>query len=355
MIRFPWKNSGVPHAVLELTNECNLACMACYRLKRHGCKSVDAVLDEFRLLRSHQNLHTVSLVGGEPTLHPELDEIVRFLRAEGVRVALISNGVNLKADRLNALKRAGLDLALLHVDEGQSRPGLAYFPPTDEINELRRRLCQMVSAAGIEAGLTVTIYPETVDRVPALFQCIIDEPAINYALITHAANLTKASSVAQTRNADVMGALDRELGLRPFAGVSGFGPAEQSSLLSYLVPVRYGDMGPEVWCSRSTALDLWLIQFARGLAGRYTFFCPSQSFATTTQVFVNALGSGRMLSGLSFLCGAGPVHAKRILMEDSPVRDSSGNLVCSEYCPNNTVRDGKVVPVCQADVREKKQ
>ena len=42
----------------------------------------------------------VTLSGGEPLLHPELDEIIRAMRQRGVLAAMITNGYLLTPDRV---------------------------------------------------------------------------------------------------------------------------------------------------------------------------------------------------------------------------------------------------------------
>src|SRR5512133_2781458 len=83
--------------ILEITRECNLACPICFAGSRPGAGgflSVDEVRRTARALRA-QGLLAVSLSGGEPTLHPQLEEIVRAVRDEGLDATLLSNGLRL--------------------------------------------------------------------------------------------------------------------------------------------------------------------------------------------------------------------------------------------------------------------
>jgi len=85
MFALPWTRETVPHAVIELTRDCNLACRACYRQKSPGFRSVESVLGDVAVIERHQRVHTISLAGGEPTLHPELIEIVSAVKRRGHR------------------------------------------------------------------------------------------------------------------------------------------------------------------------------------------------------------------------------------------------------------------------------
>src|SRR3990172_1049827 len=48
--------------------------------------------------------------GGEPMLHPDLDDLIGHIRARGMMAGLITNGYFLVPARIKALNRAGLDL-----------------------------------------------------------------------------------------------------------------------------------------------------------------------------------------------------------------------------------------------------
>lgn len=68
----------VPHIAIEPTMKCNIACRRCYNLCHDYEKSIEAIKDEIDLARSKRNLDTVSLLGGEPTLHPDITEFIKL-------------------------------------------------------------------------------------------------------------------------------------------------------------------------------------------------------------------------------------------------------------------------------------
>jgi hypothetical protein len=43
------------------------------------------------------------------------------------------------------------------------------------------------------------------------------------------------------------------------------------------------------------------------------------------------------------------LRGKRLVFENAPVITAEGRINCCDACPNATVRDGRVVPVCLAD------
>ena len=58
----------------------------------------------------------VTLSGGEPLLHPELDEIIAHMRRYPILSGMITNGYLLTADRIQRLNRAGLDHLQISID-----------------------------------------------------------------------------------------------------------------------------------------------------------------------------------------------------------------------------------------------
>lgn len=61
----------------------------------------------------------VTISGGEPMLHPDLDAILRRIRARGMIATLITNGYLLTPERIQRLNRAGLDYLQISIDNVQ--------------------------------------------------------------------------------------------------------------------------------------------------------------------------------------------------------------------------------------------
>src|SRR5216683_2651915 len=58
----------------------------------------------------------ITLSGGEPMLHPDLDTMIRRIRERGAIATLITNGLLLTPDRIQRLNRAGLDYLQISID-----------------------------------------------------------------------------------------------------------------------------------------------------------------------------------------------------------------------------------------------
>jgi MoaA/NifB/PqqE/SkfB family radical SAM enzyme len=58
----------------------------------------------------------VAFSGGEPMLHPDLDDLIRHIRARGMMAGLITNGYFLVPRRIGELNGAGLDFLQISID-----------------------------------------------------------------------------------------------------------------------------------------------------------------------------------------------------------------------------------------------
>jgi MoaA/NifB/PqqE/SkfB family radical SAM enzyme len=98
------------------TRRCNLSCSYCNEYDDHSLPVPlsDLVRRIDRLVELGTGIITLS--GGEPLLHPDLDEIVRTIRARGPIATLITNGYLLSRDRIGRLNRAGLDHLQISID-----------------------------------------------------------------------------------------------------------------------------------------------------------------------------------------------------------------------------------------------
>ena len=95
---------------------CNLSCAYC---NEYDDYSKPVPTDEMiRRINYLADLGTgiITLSGGEPLLHPDLDDVIRAMRKRGVLACLITNGYMLTAERVQRLNRAGLDHMQISID-----------------------------------------------------------------------------------------------------------------------------------------------------------------------------------------------------------------------------------------------
>ncbi|MGH9575245.1 MAG: radical SAM protein [Candidatus Acidiferrales bacterium] len=95
---------------------CNLSCTYCNEFDDF---SKPVPLEEmFRRIDRLGEMGTaiITISGGEPLLHPELDAVIGRIRKNGIMVGMITNGYLLTADRIEKLNRAGLEYLQISID-----------------------------------------------------------------------------------------------------------------------------------------------------------------------------------------------------------------------------------------------
>ena len=95
---------------------CNLACTYCNEFDDFSppvpAETMFGRIDKLAGLGTS----IITISGGEPLLHPQLDEIIARMRSHGMIAGMITNGYLLTAERIQRLNRAGLDHLQISID-----------------------------------------------------------------------------------------------------------------------------------------------------------------------------------------------------------------------------------------------
>ena len=98
---------------------CNLACTYCNEFDDFTppvpTEEMFRRIDRLAMLGTS----VITISGGEPLMHPELDEIIRHIRSHGIIAGLITNGYLLTPERIERLNRAGLEYLQISIDNVQ--------------------------------------------------------------------------------------------------------------------------------------------------------------------------------------------------------------------------------------------
>lgn len=107
------------NCIWELTYRCNARCRMCgyWRNPSHfenelTTGQIKAGLDRI----SDHGCRFVNFSGGEPTLRPDLEDIVAHASSAGMWASMVTNGSLLTRNRLRALRDSGLDSLLVSLD-----------------------------------------------------------------------------------------------------------------------------------------------------------------------------------------------------------------------------------------------
>ena len=119
-LRFLGRVAGSPYnpllAQVVVTRRCNLACGYCNEYDQVSppvpTAKLLAIVDHLARLKTA----SVTFTGGEPLLHPDLDQLVRAARDHGMIVTTITNGFRLTKDWIDRLNAAGLQGMQISID-----------------------------------------------------------------------------------------------------------------------------------------------------------------------------------------------------------------------------------------------
>ncbi|MFF1400728.1 pyrroloquinoline quinone biosynthesis protein PqqE [Streptomyces sp. NPDC058287] len=161
-----------PWALLsELTHACPLHCAYCSNPLELTRRAQELTADQWAAIFSQAAglgvLHT-HLSGGEPLLRKDLEQITRSAAGAGLYTQLVTSGVGLSAERLDALVDAGLHSVQLSIQHADSRRSdeLAGHPAFDA----KRQAAALVKERGLPLGINVVLHRHNLDALDALME-----------------------------------------------------------------------------------------------------------------------------------------------------------------------------------------
>src|SRR5438309_4864984 len=111
--------AGTDHPIMAHIipiRRCNLSCAYCNEYDNYSKPVPLSTLRRRLELLGNLKTGVITLSGGEPLLHPELDDVIRSIRANATLAGLITNGYLLTAERVQRLNEAGLDYLQISID-----------------------------------------------------------------------------------------------------------------------------------------------------------------------------------------------------------------------------------------------
>ncbi len=171
--------------LLDLTTQCNLTCPACYTSSSpalgHFLPLDDAVRAvEIAIEREAGRLDVVMLSGGEPTVHPQIRELIERLCALPItRILLNTNGVRLaNEDALLDFVTGLRDRVEIYLQyDGQRRATHEALRGLD-LRDVKARVVARLSAARIFTTLVMTVVPENADQIGDVLDTAFSTPYV---------------------------------------------------------------------------------------------------------------------------------------------------------------------------------
>jgi len=345
----------VPHAVIETNYTCNRRCALCYNHNRDIVKSFDQIASEIRQVLEKRNLETISILGGEPTLHPLLPEVVSYIKSKNLVCQILTNGLVLYKDSrnllLDRLVEAGLDRIVVHIDCGQ---GLT----EQEIDTMCEHLFTKFERRRLYFAISVTLYPQNQDAIPALMRRYARFRYFDGVLVTLARDAQTSPAhpaIPMPDLSDVYACIARGLSVEPSSYIpSNLDDKEVRWLMYfyYLNPHTGATFGV------SPALIRFFRRAYRLLMGKHLFAATMKAslfkiWFSITAALELLFRPSRIVELVRLISGSSLLNQLRfhyIVLQSAPqVTQSTGPVEICYHCPDATIRNGRLAPVCLAD------
>ncbi|MEE4255707.1 MAG: radical SAM protein [Bacteroidales bacterium] len=346
-----------PHLSIETNFTCNLNCKACYNMNKDYVKTFDQIKEEIMIAAGKRNLETITVIGGEPTLHPDLPEIVRFIRKQNIHCQILTNGIVYMDDDEDILLKkcidAGVDRIVIHVDEGQKH----YH---GDIDKAIRKLFDKFEKHKISFGLSATIYDDTINDVPGMITKYTRykyyDGVIGYLVRDVEDTLVKRESKPEhPKMEDFYASVTKELNIQPCAYLPSSFREDYISWMIYLFFIN-NKTGETFSISPS------LIRFGRKITrmrtGRNTIggYISKRTFRISLiamfmlEIMFNIRSFKSIMKLTRKSAGLKNIRQMFITMQNPPEFDHETGLYHFCYnCPDATVRNGVITPLCIAD------
>lgn len=392
MIRMPYEGQNVPHIVIEVNQQCNISCKACYKDKFGMTKPLKQIQEEIDLAISMRKLSTVTLAGGEPVMHPQLNEIISYISGKGILVQMLSNGFALTPEKLKSYQRAGLKEIFLHIDKHQTRTDfLTVINSEMDLNPLRDKIGRMIRESGITASLEITLYKSSLPELDQFMKYVLENPLFTRLLVTcctdfdklaygfkeakvlgscyvnpnykNQTEVSKLNSEVFDAEKEVIERFKRTLKMEPFGYV---GSNESDEALRWVFYYSFSIVDDQGNCeslhldngfNNLVKLSNWAsiknnkpLSFGRILDQKGSVLLLSL-YALTSLRPLTVLKTIRFLSRL-MKPNTKILHKSFTYQLTGPTLNADGTIEYCKDCPDATVRDGKLIPVCMADLLE---
>lgn len=350
--------SDTPHVAIETNLTCNIRCRGCYNLFNTYVKPMAQIKADIDLAFEKRNLETITILGGEPTLHPDLVEIIRYIKEKNVVCEMLTNGVVFLKDDgdrlLEDIVSAGLDRIVLHVDIGQSEVHA-------DINAVRHTLFKKFSAQKIFFGLSITIYSDNQGIISALMKEFSKYRYFEGLLAT-----LRMQTPHNFFNYYISGNNDQllfeykriseELGIEPTTYIPSSLSDDKICWLNYFY---YFNTKTQKSMRISPKYSRLFRRVYRRLTGKYPFGLTTSiwlfPFSFLFSCLVEIILHPKKISAIAGLLRRSMwlknIRFQFIMIQKGPeYNHAKKQIEICYHCPDATIRNGKLTPLCAADM-----
>ena len=176
LYRLPFSKNDNPNGWIEITTHCNMECPLCYRgigrddfMPEH--RNLENIKDEIIELERLRNCQIISISGGEPLMHPDIYDVVRFIRKRKMLPFIQTNGLLLNKNKIKELRQAGLAGLVIRVDS----LSINRTKNESDLNSRRSKLAELVATVkGIHLTFLSVINKDNLEEIPAIIEWALE-------------------------------------------------------------------------------------------------------------------------------------------------------------------------------------
>lgn len=154
------------HIMFEVTQRCNNDCVYCYNVWKddpgypRGELSFAEIKKLFDKLTDEAGLNSLTLTGGEPLLHRDIEDIVSYFRSKKIEISLATNGTLLDEKKAESLVRAGLksfEIPILSTDRSLHN--------SLSRNDAYDKACEAITNLKAHAAVVTVVFVATKENI----------------------------------------------------------------------------------------------------------------------------------------------------------------------------------------------
>lgn len=167
--------------LIEITTRCNITCPTCFADSGDGydlsLQQVEAILDRF--VEAEGNPEVVQLSGGEPTIHPQILEMVAAARSRNIpHVMVNTNGMRL-AQEPDFVRRLAEHSPTIYLQFDGLKDSIYRTLRGCDLLDVKRRALDNLAEAGLYANLVATVVKDVNDgELGDILRFGLEHPAV---------------------------------------------------------------------------------------------------------------------------------------------------------------------------------
>lgn len=203
--------------IIEITTRCNLSCPTCFADAGAGyeltLEQVESILD--RLIETEGQPEVVQISGGEPTIHPQIFDILEATKKRSIRhVMLNTNGIRLAQDS-DFVHRLAQYQPTIYLQFDSLIDDKYLVLRGREMVDVKQKALDNLAEEGLYAILVPTIVHDVNDaEIGAILRYGLEHPAvlgINYQPVTFTGRcLSHVDPMHRTTLPDILHALEKQ-------------------------------------------------------------------------------------------------------------------------------------------------